>query len=252
MANRRDKVETLTDFILGGSKSIADSDCSHEIKRCLILGRKVMTNLENRDIALLIKVHTVKAMVFLVVMYGCERRLSIKELMLLNCSVGKDSWESLDCKERDQTSNPKGNQLWILTGRTDANAETSVLWPKSWPTGKDPDAGKAWKQKKQAAGSCPLSRWCHPIISSSVTLNLSQHQGLFQWDSCSPQVAKVSELQLNAVSFSLEFYKPTHSLFALYPIFIFTPTWKHTSHPHHLYISWRGTTGLVQEAYTSG
>ena len=91
MANRRDKVETLTDFILGGSKSIADSDCSHEIKRCLILGRKVMTNLENRDIALLIKVHTVKAMVFLVVMYGCERRLSIKELMLLNCSVGKDS-----------------------------------------------------------------------------------------------------------------------------------------------------------------
>ena len=91
MANRRDKVETLTDFILGGSKSIADSDCSHEIKRCLILGRKVMTNLENRDIALLIKVHTVKAMVYLVVMYGCERRLSIKELMLLNCSVGKDS-----------------------------------------------------------------------------------------------------------------------------------------------------------------
>ena len=91
MANRRDKVETLTDFILGGSKSIADSDCSHEIKRRLILGRKVMTNLENRDIALLIKVHTVKAMVFLVVMYGCERRLSIKELMLLNCSVGKDS-----------------------------------------------------------------------------------------------------------------------------------------------------------------
>ena len=91
MANRRDKVETLTDFILGGSKSIADSDCSHEIKRRLILGRKVMTNLENRDIALLIKVHTVKAMVFLVVMLGCERRLSIKELMLLNCSVGKDS-----------------------------------------------------------------------------------------------------------------------------------------------------------------
>ena len=73
MANRRGKVETVTDFILGGgSKIIADSDCSHEIKSFLILGRKAMTNLENRDIALLIKVHIVKAMVFPVVMHGCE------------------------------------------------------------------------------------------------------------------------------------------------------------------------------------
>ena len=93
----------------------------------------------------------------------------------------------------------------------------------------------------------------HPLSPSSLfALNLSQHQGLFQWNSCSHQVAKVSELQLNAVSFSLEFYKPTHSLFALYPEFIFIPTWKQTFHPHHLCISWHGTTGLVQEAYTSG
>jgi len=69
-------VETVTDFILGGSKIIADNDCSHEIKRCLLLGRKVMTNLDSilksRDITLLTKVHLVKAMVFPVVMYGCE------------------------------------------------------------------------------------------------------------------------------------------------------------------------------------
>ena len=69
-------VETVSDFILGGSKITADGDCSHEIKRCFLLGRKVMTNLDSifksRDITLSAKVHLVKAMVFPVVMYGCE------------------------------------------------------------------------------------------------------------------------------------------------------------------------------------
>ena len=69
-------METVADFILGGSKITADGDCSHEIKRCLLLGRKAMTNLDSilnsRDITLLTKVHLVKAMVFSVVMYGCE------------------------------------------------------------------------------------------------------------------------------------------------------------------------------------
>ena len=69
-------METVTDFIFGGSKITADGDCSHEIKRCLFLGRKVMTNLDSlltsRDITLPTKVHLVKAMVFPVVMYGCE------------------------------------------------------------------------------------------------------------------------------------------------------------------------------------
>ena len=83
----------------GGSKITADGDCSHEIKRCLLLGRKAMTNLDSifksRDITLTTKVHLVKAMVLPVVMYGCEswaiRKLSTKELMLLNCGVGEDS-----------------------------------------------------------------------------------------------------------------------------------------------------------------
>ena len=91
--------ETVTDFILGGSKITADGDCSHEIKRCFLLERKVMTNLDSilkrRDITLQTKVHLVKAMVFPVVMYGCEswtiRKLSAKELMLLNCGVEEDS-----------------------------------------------------------------------------------------------------------------------------------------------------------------
>ena len=76
MANRWETVETVADFILGGSKITADGDCSHEIKRNLLLGRKVMTNLDSilksRDITLPTKVHLVKAMVFPVVMYGCE------------------------------------------------------------------------------------------------------------------------------------------------------------------------------------
>ena len=84
-----------TDFIFLGSKITLDSDFSHEIKRHLLLGRKAMTNLDSilksRDITLLPKVHTVKAMVFSVVRYGCERKLSAEELMLLNCGVGEDS-----------------------------------------------------------------------------------------------------------------------------------------------------------------
>ena len=92
-------VKTVSDFILGGSKITADSDQSHEIKRCLVLGRKVMTNLDsilkNRNITLSTKVHLVKVMVFPVVMYGCEiwaiKKAKHEALMLLNCGVAEDS-----------------------------------------------------------------------------------------------------------------------------------------------------------------
>ena len=93
------KVETASDFIFGGSKITVDGDCSHEIKRRLLLGRKVMTNLDSmlksRDITLPKKADLVKAMVFPVVMYGCEswtmKKAEHQELMLLNCGVGEDS-----------------------------------------------------------------------------------------------------------------------------------------------------------------
>ena len=96
-------METETDFIFLGSKITADSDCSNESKRHLLLRRKVMTNLDSilksRDITLLTKVHIVKAMVFPVVVYGFEswtiKKAEHQELMLLNCGVGEDSWESL-------------------------------------------------------------------------------------------------------------------------------------------------------------
>ena len=92
-------VETVSDFIFWGSQITTDGDCSHEIKRHLLLGRKIMTNLDSilksRDITLPIKVHLVKAMVFPVVMYGCEswtvKKAEHQKLMLLNCGVGEDS-----------------------------------------------------------------------------------------------------------------------------------------------------------------
>ena len=92
-------METMRDFLGGGSKITADGDCNHEIKRCLLLGRKVMTNLDSilksRDISLPTRIHLVKAMVFPVVMYGCEcltiKKANTEELMLLNCGVGEDS-----------------------------------------------------------------------------------------------------------------------------------------------------------------
>ena len=94
-----EKVEAVTNFIFLGSKITADGNCSCEIKRCLLLGRKTITNLDSvlksRDIALPTEVHTVRALVFPVVMYRCEgwtiKKQSAKELMLLNCGIGEDS-----------------------------------------------------------------------------------------------------------------------------------------------------------------
>ena len=99
-------METVRDFILGGSKITEDGDCSHEIKRCLLLGRKVLTNLDSilksRDITFPTNVCQVKAVVFPLVMYGCEswtvKKAERRRLMLLNCGAGEDPFP-LDCKE---------------------------------------------------------------------------------------------------------------------------------------------------------
>ena len=149
MANRRGKVEAVTDFIFLVSKITAGGNCSHEIKRHLLLGKKAMTNLDNelksRGITLPPEVHLVKAMAFPGVMYRCDswtiKKAGPKELMLLNCGAGEDSWEF-------KPVNPKGNQPWLFIGRTDAEVETPILWPpdgKSQLIGKDPDAGEDWR-----------------------------------------------------------------------------------------------------------
>ena len=129
-------VETASDFILRGSKITADGDCSHEIKRHLLLGRKVMTNLDSifksRDITLLTKVHLVKAMVFPVVTYGCESWTVKKAEHRITDAFELWCWRRLlsplDCKEI-QPVHSEGDQPWDFFGRTDAEAETPILWP---------------------------------------------------------------------------------------------------------------------------
>ena len=131
-------METVTDFILGGSSKItADDDCHHEIKRPLLLGRKVISKLDSilksRDITLSTKVHLVKAMVFPVVMYGCESwTIKKAECQRVN-AFELWCWRRLlripwTCKEI-QPVHPKGNQYCIFIGRTDAEAETPILLP---------------------------------------------------------------------------------------------------------------------------
>ena len=151
-------VETVSDFIFLGSKITADGDCSHEIKRHLLLGRKVMTNLDSllksRDITWPKKVHLVKVMVFPVVMYGCELDYTEswvpKNWCFWPVVLEKMLKSPLDSKEI-QPVYPKRNQSWIFFERTDAEVETPILWPsdsKTWLIWKDPDAGKDWRQEK--------------------------------------------------------------------------------------------------------
>ena len=153
MANRRGNSGKSGWLCFLGSKITADGDCSLEIKRHLLLGRKSMTNLESilksRDITLPTKVHLVKALVFPVVIYGCESWDCEESWMLKNrcfwTVVLEKTLESpLDCKEI-QPVHPKGDQSWLFIGRTDAEAESPILWPpdvKNWLIGKDSDAGR--------------------------------------------------------------------------------------------------------------
>ena len=128
-------LETVTELIFLGSKITADSDCNHEIKRCLLLERKTMTNLasvlKSRDITLLIKVHIVRTMVFPIVMYRCEswtiKKVYEEELMLLNCGARgllRVRWTA----RRSNQSIPKEISPELFIGRTDAEAEAPVLW----------------------------------------------------------------------------------------------------------------------------
>ena len=166
-------VETVSDFIFLGSKITADGDCSHEIKRHLLLGRKVMTNLDSilksRHVSLPTKVCLVKAVVFPVVMYGCEswtvkKAEHWKNWCFWTVVLEKTLESPLDCKEI-QPVHPK-DQSWVFIGRTDAEAETLVLWPphvKSWLIGKDPDAGWDWGQKKKGTTEDEMAGWHHQL-----------------------------------------------------------------------------------------
>ena len=171
-----------------------DGNCSHEIKRCLLLGRIAMTNLDSvlksRDIILPTKVHIVKAVVFPVVMYECESWTIKKAECWRIDAFELWCWRTLespmDCKEI-KPFNPKGNQPWIFIGRT--GAEAPVFWPpdaKSWLVGKDPDAGKDWGQVEKGMTEDEMAGWHHQLDGHEFEWTPGVGDGQGDLVSCSP------------------------------------------------------------------
>ena len=175
-------MEIVTDFIFLGSKITADGDCSHEIKRCLLLERKSMTNLDSmlksRDTILPAKICLVKAMVFPVVMYGCERwtikkaesqRIDAFELWCWRRLL-RVPWTARRSNQSILNEiSPKG----IFIGRTGVEAKSPILWPpdvKNWLLGKDADAGKDWRLVEDNRGwngwMASLTQWTWVWASS--------------------------------------------------------------------------------------
>ena len=165
-------VETVSDFIFLNSKITTDGDCSHEIKRRLLLGRKVMTNQRQ---------HIKKQRHYFankgpssqnygfssghVWMWELDYKESwaLKNWCFWTVALEETLESPLDCKEI-QPIHPKGNQSWMFTGRTDVEAETPILWlpdAKSWLIWKDPDAGKDWGQEKKETTEDEMVGWHH-------------------------------------------------------------------------------------------
>ena len=203
-------METVTSFIFLGSKITVDSDCSHEIKRCLPLGRKAMTNLDSilksRDITLPTKVYIVKATGFFsscpVQMWGLDHKEDCmpKNWCFWTVELEKTLESPLDCKEI-KPGNPKGNQSWIFIGRTDAETTAPILWPadvKNWFIGKDPDAGKDWGQEKGATED-EMVGWHHWLIGHEFEQAPGVGEGQGSLVCCSPSGHKESDVteQLN-------------------------------------------------------
>ena len=165
-------METVTDFIFLGSKITVDGDCSHEIKRHLLLGRKGRTNLDSilkiRDIA--DKGPSRECYGFFsghVWMWELDYKenWALKNWCFWTLVLEKTLESPLDCKEI-QPVHPKGNQSWIFIGRTDAKAETPILWPpdvRNWLIWKDCDAGKDWRQEEKGVTENEMVEWHYPL-----------------------------------------------------------------------------------------
>ena len=164
----RKTMETVTDFIFLGSKTTADGDCSHEIKRSFLLGRKTMSNL---DSILISRDYFADKSPFgqscgfsssHVWMWELDHKESsaLKNWYFWNVSWRRILRVSLDYKEI-QPVHPKGNQSWIFIGRTDT--ETPILWPpdENWLIGKDPEAGKDWRREERGTTEDEMVGWHH-------------------------------------------------------------------------------------------
>ena len=193
--------------ILGGSKITADGVFSHEIKSHLLFGGKVMTNLDSilksRDITLPTKVHLVKAMVFPVVMYGCESWTIKKAEHWRIDDFELWCWRRLFARPLDykeiQPVHPKGDQSWVLFGRTDVEAEAPILWPpdaKSWLIWKDPDARKDWRQEEKGTTEDEMVGWHHWLDEHGFgwTLRVGGQGGLACCDSWGHKESDTTEL----------------------------------------------------------
>ena len=182
-------MEKVTDFIFGSSKITADGDCSHEIKRCLLLGRKAMTNLDS--------ILKSRYIICQQDPYSQSYGFSNSHVWLWELDY-KESWtlknwcfwivvlektlkSPLDCKEI-QPVHPNGDQSWVFIGRTDGEAETPILWPpdaKSWLIWKDPDAGKDWRRDEKGLTEDEMVGWHHQLNGHEFgqTLGIGDGQG---------------------------------------------------------------------------
>ena len=163
-------METVTDFIFLGSKITADNDCSHEIKRHLLLERKAMSNLDSilKSRHITNKSPSSQSYVFSsshVWMWEVDYKESWmpKNWCFWTVVLDKTLENPLDCRNIKPV-HPKGDQSWIFIGRTDAEAETTILWPpdaKNWLIRKDPDAGKDWRLEEKGMPENKMVGWHH-------------------------------------------------------------------------------------------
>ena len=186
-------MEMVSDFTFGGSKITADGDCSHEMKRCLLLGRKVMINvdsiLKSRDITLPInKSYGFSSSHVWMWDLDCEESWVPKNSCFWTMVLEKILESPLDCKEI-QPVHPKGNQSWMFIGRTDAEAETQILWPpdvKSWLIGKDSDAGKDWRWEEKEMTENDMVGWHHQLDGNESEWIPGVGDGQGRLGCCSP------------------------------------------------------------------
>ena len=194
---------TMKNFIYLGSKITADGDCSHEIKRRLLLGRKAMTNLDSilksRDITLPTKVHLVKVMVFPVVMYGCESWTINKAKHWRSDAFELWCWRRLlrvPWTVRRSNQSVLEESVLAVNWNDWCKAETPILWPpnaKSWLIWKDPDAGKYWRQEEKGTTEDEMVGWHHQLDGHEFEQApaVGDGQGSLAW--CTPWGHKESD-----------------------------------------------------------
>ena len=182
-----------------------DGDCRHKIKRCLLLGRKAMTDLDillkSRDITLPTKAHIIKALIFPVVLYRCEsctvKKGWVPKKWCFWLVVLKKTLESpLDSNEV-KLVNPKGNQPWTFIGRTEAEAEAPIHWPPdalSWYIGKDPDTGKDWGQEEKGMTQDKMAGWHQQLNGHEFRQGPGDRKGQGNLACCSPCGHKESDM----------------------------------------------------------